>query len=506
MDNEIEYTNQTDSRHLKAYGQFFTRPEVAEFMCLWACKDAKTVLDPAVGNSVFLKETRKHFPDCSLFGYEIDPAILAFFGNPANGQISNTDYLQDDWEGRYDAILCNPPYNRFQSVTNRDEILKSIHDHTGVLYSAYTNLYILFLIKSIYQMSGHGRLAYIIPTEFLNSSYGTPIKKNLLEEHLLRAVIHFEHDDELFFNATTTCCILLLDKKPKEHILFYHLSSVFQLKTLTALEESELSLRVSYQALRPEEKWRSYLYHEKQKSYANLTELSCFCRVSRGIATGANDFFCMSESGRRREQIPDSALMRCICRSADVKTPIFKEEDFTGLARAGKTVYVLDITKEPGKEVKEYILKGEAEGIHQKYLPARRHPWYAMEQRPVAPIWISSACRNGIKVVRNLANVHTLTTFHSVYVHEAYEKDTNILFCYFLTPIAQEILRANRKELGNGLEKFQPGDFNQANMLDITVLKDDDHDLISKIYKEMTDHFETGQIRQLNCIFSKYMI
>ena len=505
MNREIEYTGKAGIDHIKAYGQYFTPCEVARFMCLWALKDAKTVLDPAVGNSVFLMEAGKLYPDCRRYGYEIDSEILSYFGNPADGQITNGDYLLYDWVTKYDAIVCNPPYNRFQSVSNRDAILASIYAHTGVKYSAYTNLYILFLIKSICQLSERGKLAYIIPTEFLNSGYGNPIKAQLLKEHLLRAIINFENDDEMFFNATTTCCILLLDKEPKDSVLFYNLSSVSDLGQLSVDDRSENAINVPYKELDPCEKWRSYLYHEERKGYSNLTDLTDFCRVSRGIATGANDFFCMSESKIRQNRIPGSNLMRCICSSKDVKGPVFREEDFSRLAAADKTVYVLDITGDVSEEVNDYLRKGISEGVDRRYLPSLRHPWYSMEQKPPAPIWVSSACRNGMKFVRNLALIHTLTTFHSVFVNERCRKDTDVLFCYFLTPIAQSIIRKNRKALGSGLDKYQPGDLNHAKMLDITVLRDEDYLLITEIYEEMKEHFEAGQVNRLNRIFSGYL-
>ncbi|MBR1853700.1 MAG: N-6 DNA methylase [Lachnospiraceae bacterium] len=506
MNKEIEYTNLADNQHIKAFGQYFTQDEVADFMCLWACKDAHNVLDPAVGNSVFLLKAREHYPECDLHGYEIDPKILAFFGNPTKAVISNADYLLNDWDLKYDAIVCNPPYNRFQSVSNREGILETIRLHTGIRYSAYTNLYILFLIKSIYQLSNSGRLAYIIPTEFLNSRYGTPIKAKLLADHLLRAIINFEHDKELFYHATTTCCILLLDRSPKEKVLFYNLSSVSALKDLTVGQKTEHSISIPYDKLDPKEKWRSYLFHEEKNEYANLTDIANFCRVSRGIATGANEFFCMSESKIRRNKIPMEAVTRCICRSADVKKTIFTEDDFNVLAEADKTVYLLNISVEHAENIDSYIAKGEAEGIHKKHLPAHRHPWYTMEKKPIAPIWVSSACRDGMKFVRNLAHVNSLTTFHSLFVKEEYEKDINIIFCYFLTPIAQRIIRDNRKELGNGLEKFQPGDLNHAKMLDIKLITEEDYHLISDIYENMKEHFETDQVEELNGIFSNYLL
>lgn len=506
MDRELEYTNAISNEHIKSYGQYFTRHEVVGFMCKWACEGARNVLDPAVGNSIFFKETRKLYPECELFGYEIDPKIISFFGNPENGNISNVDYLLNDWNINFDAIVCNPPYSRFQAVSNRNEILESIYEHTEIKYSAYTNLYILFLIKSIYQLSEIGRLAYIIPTEFLNSKYGIPIKTRLLEERLLRAIINFENDDEMFFNATTTCCILLLDRDEKQSALFYNLSSISELNDLTVGEITEKTIVVPYDELDPKEKWRSFLYHEVKNDYVNLTDITNFCRISRGIATGANSFFCMSKSKIKSNRIPVDVIMRCICRSADVKKTIFKEDDFRELAEADKPVFLLDIHEGQEKYVDEYISKGKLKGIDKKYLLSCRHPWYSMEKKPIAPIWVSSACRGEIKFVRNLANVNSLTTFHSVFVNKRYEKDINIIFCYFLTPIAQSIIRENRKELGKGLEKFQPGDLNHAKMLDITIISDEDYDLISDIYEKMTNKYEANQVAQLNEIFSRYLL
>ncbi len=505
MKKEIAYTNQVETDHIKAFGQFFTMPEVADFMCAWVCKGAESILDPAVGNSVFLRAARKISPASSLKGYEIDPTILNYFGNPAGADISNSDYLQSDWDEKYDAIVCNPPYNRFQAVPNRNEIIASLKAHTGIEYSSYTNLYILFLLKSIFQMSEKARLAYIIPTEFLNPRYGTAIKNNLLEDRLLYAIINFKNDSEMFFNATTTCCILLLDRTPKDKILFYSPDSVRELSDLTPGVTDHKCLTVDYSAIKAEDKWRMYLNSEESGEYKNLVDMSKFCSISRGIATGANDFFCMSPSRIRELGLPDEVLTACICRSADVKNPFFTTEDFNSLIKKDKNVFILDIKEDPSDKVKDYIREGELNSINKKYLLSCRHPWYKMERKPVAPIWVSSACRDGLKFVRNLAGVNSLTTFHSVYINPPYEKDTDVIFCYFLTPIAQSILRENRKELGNGLEKFQPSDLKTAKMLDITLLSQSHYERICRIYRNLQEAFDSSLIVELNEIFLSYL-
>ena len=506
MHKEIEYTKTVTQRHIKSFGQYFTNPIIVRFMCEWACINAKSVLDPAVGNSAFLQCAANINPDIELTGYEIDDTILDFFGNPSSANIYNSDYLLNGWDLHFDAIVCNPPYNRFQAVSNRTEILENISLHTGIGYSGYTNLYILFLIKSIFQMSNNGRLAYIIPSEFLNSKYGVAIKKMMIERRLLRAIINFRNDKDLFFNATTTCCILLLDKEDKDEISFYNLDCVSQLdRPVSMVFENEEHISIKYGDIDPNIKWRSYLYHEETVSYNSLMNLSKFCVVSRGIATGANDFYCFSKSKVIENNIPASYFSKCICRSADVKSIIFTENDFNALAEHDKTVYLLDIKGELTEEVGEYIKQGEEDGINKKYLPATRSPWYSMEQKKPAPIWVSSACRDRIKFIRNIMGIKTLTTFHSIYVKEEYEKYTDLIFCYFLTPVAQTILRTNRKELGNGLEKFQPNDLNSALMLDITSITPEDYEQVMDIYHSLTATISDADLNKLNSIFLKYL-
>ena len=132
MKKEMEYTSKTDTAHIKEYGQHFTNYDVAEFMVEWVCKDAKLLLDPAAGNSVFLKIAKEKNSECSLFGYEIDEKILDFFGNPSNAVMKNEDYLLEGWDEKYDAIIGNPPYNRFQAINNRNEIITEIKKHTSM--------------------------------------------------------------------------------------------------------------------------------------------------------------------------------------------------------------------------------------------------------------------------------------------------------------------------------------------------------------------------------------
>ncbi len=502
MDREQEYIKAAGSEHLKRYGQFFTPEQVARFMADWACKGAKTMLDPAVGNSVFLRAAQEKNPACALTGYEVDPAVLEHFGNPAGADLHREDYLRGDWQGRYDAILCNPPYNRFQAVEDREKVLEEVRVHTGVQCSGLSNLSTLFFVKSMCQLSERGRLAYLVPSEFLNSRYGTPVKMRMMEGKLLRAIVNLKCEKELFPGAITTACILLLDREEKRSVDFYRVSV---LEELTELQRLTPACSVPYEALRAEDKWRPYLLGEKRREEGKLVPLSRFCTVSRGIATGANEFYCFSRSRMKKYGLKENCFTPCICRSAQVKEPVFTLENFRALAEQDQLTYLLDVREIKDKALERYVAEGEKQGIPTRYLPAHRTPWYSVERKAAAPIWVCSACRNGMKFVRNQAGVANLSTFHGIYMKKTHEREADLLFAYLLTPTAQRLLEEERKELGGGLHKFQPNDLNGARMLDLDTITEGDRTAMLDLCKQIEEHFSTDLIEKVDHIVKKYL-
>lgn len=507
MSKEKEYYNNTNAEKVKFYGQYFTPDLIAEFMAKWVARNAKSVLDPAAGNNIFFQKVKQINQNCDFTGYEIDPEIAQYFMQNGSYNLLIEDFLLSDWDNAYDAIICNPPYNRFQSIKNRKLVQEKFYNNTGVKYSGYTNQYVLFLIKSIYQMSKTGRLAFIIPSEFLNSKYGDEIKRLLIDDKLLRAIIYF--NTNVFENAVTTSCVLLLDKEFKDHVEFITLDDVESISILdvNANNLSKGSLLVDYASLKNNKKWIGFLKTKLPKNYTNCVKLGKFCKVSRGVATGNNDFFLFNKKRIEETMIEKKFFKMCISRSADVKSPIFDTNELSRLVQLNKDVFLLYVNgfKELSKSLQEYIDEGYRNGIHKKYLPSKRNPWYSMENKDACPIWIGSAGRKGIKVVRNLAGIINLTTFHSLNMKEEYADLVDVMFCYLLTPWAQKIISENKKELGNGLDKYQPNDLNDAMVIDLELISNSDVENIKSIYKKMCVVYNEKYVDELNSIIGKYV-
>lgn len=136
------------------------------------------------------------------------------------------------------------------------------------------------------------------------------------------------------------------------------------------------------------------------------------------------------------------------------------------------------------KKVIHYIERGVELGINKKYLTSKRNPWWTLENRIPAPIWVGVFNRNKIKFVRNEANISNLTTFHCIYLVDNlfYNIEIDLFFAYLLTDIAQEILNDNRREYGDGLKKFEPNDLNNSLILDLSILEQETKTMIIQLY------------------------
>src|SRR5699024_9187052 len=174
-------------------------------------------------------------PTFKIKGFEIDAKILneakVEFKDLKNIELNHQDYMFNDWNNKYDGIICNPHYFKFHDYDNKP-IIKEVQKHLKLKLNGFTNLYALFLLKSIYQLRDQGRMAYIIPSEFLNSDYGVFIKSYLLKTGILKHIFIIDFEENVFDDALTTASILLFAND--------HLSTNVQFSTIKTTSELQI--------------------------------------------------------------------------------------------------------------------------------------------------------------------------------------------------------------------------------------------------------------------------
>ena len=459
MELEEVYCNKTALEHRKEFAQFFTPEPIAKLMAEWLLgnESLKTVLEPAFGLGIFSRTLLKKKKNIKISGFDIDEIIFneacEYFSAHDNVSLLLKDYMFHGWKTKYDGIICNPPYFKFHDYDNKG-ILKEVESYLKFKFNGFTNLYALFLLKSIYQLKKGGRIAYIIPSEFLNSDYGKLVKEYLLKTKTLRHLFVIDFKENVFDDAMTTASILLLaddDYDSKIEITNIHSKSDLQLidDYIRSYPNGKGEFSFKNTELDPNVKWRQYYQIQNSVNYKNLVPFSTYAKVVRGIATGANEYFTFRKSKAKKHSIPEENLLPCICKSKDVKGNFFTKSNYESLIENDELAYLFNGKGSNNKMVVKYIDLGETEKVDEKYLTKNRKPWYSLENRPPAPIWVSVFNRNGVRFIRNEANISNLTTFHCVYPTNSNlfsDVPIDLFFAYLLTDVAKDIFSDNRRD------------------------------------------------------------
>ncbi|MBF0209320.1 MAG: Eco57I restriction-modification methylase domain-containing protein [Desulfamplus sp.] len=499
VNNSIEndYSKLISVEHRKKFAQFFTPFTIANLMAKWIIgnNNLKTVLEPAFGLGIFSRILLSLNENLIIKGFEVDETIFraanCYFEQSDNVTINLQDYIYNDWENKYDGIICNPPYFKFHDYDNKN-IIKEIQTNLKCKLNGFTNIYTLFLLKSLHQLNSNGRCAYIIPSEFLNSDYGKLVKTCLIKSKTLRHIIVINFEENVFDDVLTTASIILCaNDNLTDKVEFSNIESLHDLNKIDQLISvypncPDKKQKYHFTDLNPKIKWKTYYQKQKGINFKHLIPFSTYIKVVRGIATGSNDYFTFNQSKAKEFSINEKYLLPCICKASDAKRPFFTNTDFNKLKFNDKNIFLLNAINSADEKVKNYLKIGEIEGINKKYLTASRTPWYSLENRQPAPIWVSVFNRGGLRFIRNEANISNLTSYHCIYPKQTdlfYKIDIDLLFAYLLTDTARQILQNNSREYGNGLQKFEPNDINKGLMLDLGILNEETKEEILTLYR-----------------------
>ena len=457
------YLDSVSEDHRKQFGQFFTHPEVAKFMVDWVLQSGhKTLYDPAFGLGALIPSVSDK-RDIRLCGSEIDPVVLKFWertAKPNTPAVVNEDYLLS-WGKRHRNIICNPPYKRFQKFLNRGDVFEAFRENLGLSLSGHTNTASAFLLKSLSELDGTGRLAYIMPLEFLNTGYGKLVKAKLLEHGHLVAIISLDCEKDVFPDSITSAGILLYDASVQyQSVGFYSVSSIASLSA--ALDKPAIK-QIPLIELNPNSKWLTHFDSTNHSvKMSEVVTLNHYGGFSRGIATGANAFFAIKPSVASAIGLQSDEWLPCISKSEQIRKPTFSVADYEYLVRKDAPVLLFRAGHSPSQEAARYIGFGESKGYHLRFLTKNRSPWYKTETRNPSPLLVGVFSRGDYKVIRNTSGAVNLSCFHGFRPNFYGNYYLDHLFLYLSSQSGRTIVSLSMRKYGDSLKKFEPNDLNEA--------------------------------------------
>jgi adenine-specific DNA-methyltransferase len=414
----------------KARGAFFTPPELCDYIVEWAIREASdVVLEPSCGEAAFMLAAGARLqalggiaaPRYSLHGIELHEesaveALSVLRSNGHDASIDVRDFFDVDPEPRFDAVIGNPPYVRYQDFTGEPRTRgRAAALRAGVPLTGLASSWAAFTVHAALFLKPEGRLGLVLPAELLTVNYAAEVRRYLMERFARVRLVLFT--ERVFPGVLEEVVLLLADGVgPTDHCELYQVRELADLRTSGAVGRC-------WRPERPEGKWTpSLLSPTALKAYAeiieheSITTLESWGDTTLGMVTGNNKYFALSPMRIRELGLAARDTIRLSPPgSTHLRGLAFSELAWRELGKADRPTLLFRPPDSLSAAAQAYIDAGKTLKVDQAYKCRVRSPWWRVPLVPPADVLLTYMNADTPRLCANTARVHHLNSVHGLY-------------------------------------------------------------------------------------------
>ena len=461
-----------DSSEQKLRGAYYTPLQLANAMVsLVASRDITNVLEPSCGDGVFIDSLASlnllnDIPNVTAveIDYGESEKVSNNYKDNGNVHVLNEDFL--DFYQRvygkqtYDLILGNPPYIRYQYLTEEQrELQSSILTSHGMKSNKLINAWVAFLVACVQLLSENGKIAFVVPAEILQVVYAEDLRLFLSNQLSKITLLTFE---QLVFPDIEQEILVFIGEKGKEEKGI----RIIELSNLEDFKKLDLNSNGFQKLKHVKEKWTKYFVSAEEikiiqsiRDDERFKKFSDMALINVGITTGNNTYFSVNKETVDKYEL-SSVTLPLIGRSSHAHGIYFNDKDWQENIKTDKRAMLIGFPDTPYEEYpakhREYIELGEKNKENKGYKCSIRDRWYI-----VPSIWVPDAFflrRNNLypKFVLNQCNAVSTDTMHRIKFYDGVNAE-NVLLSYY-NSISFAFTEICGRSYGGGVLEILPGE------------------------------------------------
>ena len=347
LENHLELIIPQNDRKLN--GAFFTPDYIIDFIAkeIKPQKDDKN-LDPSCGCGAFLiglteyyKTTfsksvksivKENIYGSDILAYNIHRAklLLTIYALQHNEILEESDFnlfnqdsLKADWDLSFDTVVGNPPYVKFQDLSdeNREYLVRNWTTVEGGTF----NLYFAFFELGYKLLKPTGRLGYITPNNYFTSLAGEAMRRFFQQKKCVTRIIDFTH--KKVFDAQTYTALTFLNKQENEAIVFDRIKDGYTPQNFLPIANGSPNYLKDLNV----KKWR-LLKTDEQENIKTIetigTQISKLFDICVGIATLKDEVFFIDGRNEKDGYFIKTTDKGTFEIEKEITKPVYKISDF----------------------------------------------------------------------------------------------------------------------------------------------------------------------------------